>query len=497
MVTRRKAGFMAGAVALVTLVLTVPATASPSATTTDCRSAPQGAACELKWAGRKSGIAIGASIAEGIPEEQRTDIETHFTAVSDENAFKWSSMEPSEGVVDFSDTDALVEWAEEKDLRLRAHVLFWHRLQTPAWVRQTVEAAPDPVARLTALMTERVEEVVGRYRGRVAIIDVVNEPLETFGPGWDTADSLVSAENFFYTTLGEQYIDVAFRAAREADPRARLALNETVWNPVIGDPKADAFLDLVSRLRERGVPIDTVGLQTHGMFGVTPPFFPGSTDSFRRYMDALGALGVKVEITELDVALPFLKTAPDPLAAQAALYEKVVLACARSRHCTGVTTWNIRDDDTWLDRFPVTAGNAPNEPLLLDAEGRPKPAYGAVRTALLERCNQPWAKRPDSGACSTHWPYLSPNLATAPQVRWKVNGRTDTVFAETAARDGVGHRLTAALGRKSRVGVCKTSGSSGRVLCSIRLTPGLWKISVEKRIYGVSGPASDRSVRIR
>lgn len=371
-----------------------------------CRIKPAATACALKWAGRRSGIAIGASISQGVPEQQRNDILAHFTAVTDENAFKWSSMEPSQGNIDFTDTDALVEWANASGLRLRAHTLFWHRYQTPSWVTNAINGSSDPAATLRSLMDQRVEQVVGRYKGRVKIYDVVNEPLETFGPGWDTTDSVVSKANFFYLALGERYIDHAFRAVHSTDPKAKLFLNETVWNPTLGDPKADAFLGLVKRLKRRGVPIDGVGLQTHGMFGLAPPSFPGSTASFRKYMEALGKLGVKVEITELDVALPLIGDVADPLAEQAKVYRRVVDACAQTRACTGVTTWNIRDSDTWLDTFAFTSGNAPNLPLLLDGEGNPKPAYQAVKQSLLRRCGQRWAlnrKRP-TRACSVHWP---------------------------------------------------------------------------------------------
>lgn len=371
-----------------------------------CRLKPAATNCALKWSGRRSGIAIGASISQGVPERERNDILAHFNAVSDENAFKWSSMEATEGNIDFSDTDALVDWANANDLRLRAHTLFWHRYQTPSWVTTAVAGATDPAATLGALMDQRVAQVVGRYKGRVKIYDVVNEPLETFGPGWDTTNTIVSRSNFFYLALGERYIDRAFRATRAADPKAKLFLNETVWNPTIGDPKADAFLALVKRLKRRGVPVDGVGLQTHGMFGLTPPSFPGSTASFRRYMEALGKLGVKVEITELDVALPLLGDVADPLAEQAKVYRRVVDACAQARPCVGVTTWNIRDTDTWLDTFPFTSGNAPNLPLLLDGEGNPKPAYQAVKQSLLRRCGQRWSlnrKRP-ARSCSVPWP---------------------------------------------------------------------------------------------
>jgi GH35 family endo-1,4-beta-xylanase len=167
-----------------------------------CRFKPAATSCALKWAGRRSGIAIGASISEGIPERERADILAHFNAVSDENAFKWSSMESSEGNIDFTDTDALVAWANANGLRLRAHTLFWHRYQTPSWVTSQISAADDPAAVLRELMDRRVEQVVGRYRGRVKIYDVVNEPLQTFGPGWDITDSFVSRSNFFYLALG-------------------------------------------------------------------------------------------------------------------------------------------------------------------------------------------------------------------------------------------------------------------------------------------------------
>ena len=96
-------------------------------------------------------------------------------------------------------------------------------------------------------------------------------------------------------------------------------------------------------------------------------------------------LGVDVEITELDVALPLLGPVADPLAAQARVYANVARACARVRRGTGVTVWGLRDPDSWLDADPTTRGRAPNRPLLLDGKGRRKPAYRAVVETLGER----------------------------------------------------------------------------------------------------------------
>jgi endo-1,4-beta-xylanase len=159
-----------------------------------------------------------------------------------------------------------------------------------------------------------------------------------------------------------------------------------VWNPELGDAKADALLALVERLTRRGVPIHGVGVQVHGNFGLAPPWFPASQASLARYLTALAGLGVKVEVTELDVALPLLPASGDPLAAQAAVFGRVAGACAQVPACTGLTVWGLRDPDTWMDTDPLTRGRAPNRPLLLDAAGGRKPAYAAVAAGLLQRC---------------------------------------------------------------------------------------------------------------
>lgn len=330
-------------------------------------------------AAEASKVALGAAMPSAMRADERRDAIRHFTAITSENAFKWGVMSPRRGVTDFSVTDRMVAFAQRHHLRLRAHNLFWHRYgQLVDWVKRAVARSPHPKTTLRELMRSRVRKVVGRYRGRVPVWDVVNEPLALTGPGWD-------ADNLFHATLGERYIDLAFRWARQADPKARLFLNEIVWNPALGDPKADAFLALVKRLRHRGVPIDGVGIQAHGMLGLAPPWFPESASTLARYMRALARLGVKVEITELDVALPLLGAAAHPLEAQAAVYSRVATACARVGACTGLTVWGLRDPDSWLDTDPLTRATAPNRPLLLDAHGRPKPAYQAVAAALARR----------------------------------------------------------------------------------------------------------------
>ena len=407
---RREARFgKALAAFTIVLVFAICGTAGAAAPVTrpSCQTLPS--VCTLKGAAAKSGIRIGAALNTPLLPANTADALSHFNAITSENAFKWSQMEAVQGTIDWTATDTTVSWARSNAMRLRAHTLFWHRMQTPAWVKSSVAASKTPAATLRALMTARVSSVVGRYRGKVAVWDVVNEPLKLFGSGWDTTNNSFTPKNFFYTTIGETYLDDAFKAARAADPAAKLFLNEIVWNPELGDPKAESLLALVKRLKGRGVPIDGVGLQLHAMFGVKEPNFPANSAKLLAYMNALGAAKVKVEITEMDVSLPRVVAAAgsprisdaQALAAQAKLFGDATGACARASACTAVTVWGLRDNDSWLDSYPITKALAPNRPLLLDALGAKKPAYYAVRDALLLRC-------PRTGmqptVCSTRWP---------------------------------------------------------------------------------------------
>lgn len=313
-------------------------------------------------------LAVGAAIDVDLSAGRRELAAREFTSATVENSLKWQPLSPAPGVYDFSDADAAVQWAEAAGLRVRGHTLFWDRLNgRPAWLPGEVAAAPDPAARLTQLMQAHVQTVVGRYAGRLAQWDVVNEPLATLGGDLDPA-------NFFFQVLGEPYLDLAFRSAHAADPQAKLFLNETLTE--FFPAKFDGLLGLVERMLARGVPIHGVGLQGH--FLLVPP----NRLVLQTQLERIAALGLLVELTEVDIPISLFANRPDPLAAQAQAYADLFAACLPVPACTGVTLWGVDDGDTWLDSFFLTARNAPNRPLLFDAAGMPKPAYDAVVAAL-------------------------------------------------------------------------------------------------------------------
>ena len=342
----------------------------------------------LKAAATRSGIWVGAAMDTGMPLDQQADLKTHFTALTSENAFKWGSMEATQGQNDFSATDQMVQFANTNHLRIRAHTLFWHRMQNPGWLRDQIDSAADQKTRLYQIMDERISQVAGRYKGRIDVWDVVNEPLQINGKGWDTKDDNGGPANFFYLAAGEKYIDHAFQTAHQVDPHAKLFLNEYLSRPAAGDLKSEALLSLVKRLKSRHVPIDGVGLQMHGLGSVRSPFFSNSSKELAQYMKSFTDLGLHVEITELDISLPAVvndfgvpgMNDQQHLELQAKLYGNIARTCAAVSGCSGITVWGLRDKDSWLNSF-VPGG--PHRPLLLDDNGTPKPSYQAVRTGIL------------------------------------------------------------------------------------------------------------------
>jgi endo-1,4-beta-xylanase len=329
---------------------------------------PSGLAGAARAAGLQAGVAF--DVEDNASPEQMAIAAREFTSVTPENSMKWQSLTTAPGVYDFSGADQLVDFALANGQRLRGHTLFWHRLNgLPSWMHSELEAAPDPAARLRQLMVDHTATVVGRYAGRIAQWDVVNEPLGIVGGDFD-------AENIFYQLLGEDYLDLALLHAHTADPSAELFINETFTE--FQPEKFDALLALAQRLLARGAPLHGIGLQGH--------FFLRAPDEavVRDQLQRIAALGLKAEITELDIPLPLFATTADPLAAQAQAYTQVFNACLAVPLCSGITVWGVDDAHTWLDSFVITAGNAPNRPLLFDEALQAKPAYDGIMDALLQ-----------------------------------------------------------------------------------------------------------------
>ncbi|BBC38724.1 Beta-xylanase [Streptomyces graminofaciens] len=291
----------------------------------------------------QSGRYFGAAVAAGkLGDGTYTGIlDREFNSVTPENEMKWDATERSRNSFTFGSADQIVNRATARGQRVRGHTLVWHS-QLPSWVSSITDANT-----LRSVMNNHITTVASRYKGRIHSWDVVNE---AFADG----SSSQHRPSVFQNLLGNGFIEQAFRTARSADPAAKLCYNDyniEDWNAA----KTQGVYRMVRDFKARGVPIDCVGLQAH--FGAGGP-----PSSFQTTLSSFAALGVDVQITELDIAQ-----------APTSAYANTVRACMNVARCTGITVWGIRDSDSW---------RSGENPLLFDRNGNKKAAYRSTLTTM-------------------------------------------------------------------------------------------------------------------
>ncbi|MFE2610746.1 non-reducing end alpha-L-arabinofuranosidase family hydrolase [Streptomyces mirabilis] len=291
----------------------------------------------------QSGRYFGTAVAAGrLGDGTYTGIlDREFNSVTPENEMKWDTTEPSRGNFNFGPADQIVNRAIAHGQRMRGHTLVWHS-QLPGWVSSIRDANT-----LRGVMNNHITTEMNHFKGKIYAWDVVNEAFADGGSGQ-------LRSSVFRDVLGNGFLEQAFRTARSADPAAKLCYNDYSiedWNAA----KTQGVYRMVRDFKSRGVPIDCVGFQSHFGTGGPPANFQTTLSNF-------AALGVDVQITELDIA-----QAP-PTA-----YANTVRACMNVPRCTGITVWGIRDSDSW---------RSGENPLLFDRNGNKKPAYNAALTAL-------------------------------------------------------------------------------------------------------------------
>jgi endo-1,4-beta-xylanase len=304
-----------------------------------------GAGSTLGAAAADQGRYFGTAIAAGkLSDSQYTTIANReFTMITAENEMKLDATEPQQNQFNYSSGDRVANWATSNGKRLRGHTLAWHS-QQPGWMQNMSGSA------LRSAMLNHVTQVATHYRGKIYAWDVVNEAFADGGSGGRRDSNL--------QRTGNDWIEAAFRAARTADPAAKLCYNDyntDNWSHA----KTQGVYNMVRDFKARGVPIDCVGFQGHFNSGNPVP------SNYHTTLGNFAALGVDVQITELDIE--------GSGSSQAQQYQGVVQACLAVSRCTGITVWGVRDTDSW---------RASGTPLLFDGSGNKKAAYNSVLSTL-------------------------------------------------------------------------------------------------------------------
>jgi endo-1,4-beta-xylanase len=240
--------------------------------------------------GAAARVPFGACVRPGPLADEfayRAALREHCQQITPEGDLIWATLRPARNQFKFEIADQIVTFAQANAMTLRGHTLAWYGAM-PDWTKEIANAREAERE-----LTTHIERVVSRYRGKIKTWHVVNEPIDDVKSGVPALRPTVWLQH-----LGARYIDIALRAARAADPAAELLINE--YDIEYGDGaaprKRQALQKLLREVRERGAPLDGVGLQGHlrGELQI-------DRDGLFGFASELRSLALSVHVTELDV----------------------------------------------------------------------------------------------------------------------------------------------------------------------------------------------------
>ncbi len=287
-----------------------------------------------------------------------------------ENELKWLALRPEPDRYDFTKSDWLAQFAQQNGLLFRGHTLAWNQAN-PDWLKQVSRQDAEKV------LTQHISTVVKHYAGKIHSWDVVNEAIA--GVLSERSDGLQTSP--WLALLDKEYIDIAFRAAAAADPKALLVYNDTAldYDTPEDNRTRSAVLDLLQSLKSRNVPVQALGIQAH-LEAAETRF---NAKKLRQFLSEIASMGLKILITELDVSdrgLPADIAMRDRAVAHA--YEEYLSVVLDEPAVIAVLTWGISDRYTWLADFAPRSDGQPVRTLPYTDDLRPKLAWNAIARAF-------------------------------------------------------------------------------------------------------------------
>ncbi|ESQ89908.1 endo-1,4-beta-xylanase [Asticcacaulis sp. AC460] len=303
----------------------------------------------------------------------------HASSITAESVMKANPIGVSAGVYNYTSADQLITLAQTNGIEVRGHALLWHQT-SPAWFFEGDTTAPGYKATVRARLETYITDVVTHFKGKVYAWDVVNEATSD-----DASGNYRNSQ--WYQIFGPDYIEIAFRAARAADPTVQLFINDYGTEDTA---KLGRFMAIVDTMLARGVPIDGIGHQLH-INSTWPP-----VANVKAAFVAAETRSLINHVTELDVSLYTTDSGScysspptgcqaafvagtvaysDALRAQALQYRAMFNLFQEHASVKSVTMWGVADNSTWLSTFPTARLN---HPLLFDTAGNPKSAFWAV-----------------------------------------------------------------------------------------------------------------------
>ena len=316
----------------------------------------------------KRDIYFGASVLPKLFEKYPIYTETlssEFDMVASENSEKWSTIHPNLNEYFFDEADKLVNFASDNKMASRGHVLVYSR-KMPDWFNNLKDKNE-----MEKQLEEHVKTIAGRYKGKIYAWDVINEEFDFDGN---------HQQSPLYKVLGDSYIEKSFKWAHEADPTAKLFVNEFGIDEM--NSRSDLTYKMIEELLAKNVPVHGIGFQMHRALG-TDDWFPCIPDmeSLRKNFERFEKLGLEIHITEMDI--PIQKgtgTYEERLVEQAKAYKEILEVALSIKAFKALVVCGVSDASNWIDWI----SKEKDAPLLFDRGYKKKPAYFSMMEAFSQ-----------------------------------------------------------------------------------------------------------------
>ncbi len=329
---------------------------------------------------------IGAAIRPDMTENPVyvEYLKKHYTSLTAENVMKPIEIQPNEGNFTFENADKIVSFAQENNMLVRGHAFIWHS-QVPDWLFTDPDDSSNPASRQKLLerMKTHMETFMTRYKGKIHTYDVVNEVIsDTEGLRDSKWKSIIG--DMDNDGIADDYIIQAFKYAQEiadkiGDNDVKFCIND--YSLESNSRKLDDFYNTVKRILDSGIPKERLvaGFQMH-----ISSYGP-SMEQIKDSIEKIASLGVKIQVTELDVSIyktdtEEKKAATDEiLAAQAKRYMDLFdyfKKAAKKGVIDSVTLWGTDDGMSWKNDFPIEGRT--DAALIFNKRLQVKPAFTAI-----------------------------------------------------------------------------------------------------------------------
>ena len=272
--------------------------------------------------------------------------------------FYWKTLEPEQGKPRYTagssyifrrpPVDPILEFCESNKIMAKGHAIIYgmRRWGHPDWM-------PSDRKEMEFYFEKHIQELALRYKDRIRMWDVVNEPVDQANRG----------------IMPDDYTYKSYKWAMKYFPESVIFnINDIDFKS--GIPYTRRYVEIARNMIDRGIRIDNVGAQMH-IFNPVEAQKIAEGDNILTpakltdVVDCLNEVGRPVHVSEVTVCAPDSTSIGSAI--QAVIAENLYRFWFSCPNITGITWWNV-----------VDGGGAPGEPSysgLYDKRMRKKPVY--------------------------------------------------------------------------------------------------------------------------